>query len=234
MRYMPSKKTLPSIVALVLVVNVITCASASMLKQSIAFLSTGTITYSSSFKIVVQVGASQDDAGAWWDWSGYYWPWTLDKSHVSVGGFTDGSQYNGGLRFASVNIPQEAKIVAAVLKVCADQTCAGTGARWNICGEYVGDSASFSTKQDFDARPTTVSVKDTGFFTGWIEGTWYQIDGLTSIIQETVNRSDWKSGNALALLLFGHADARTTHEIRSYDANPSQAAMIEVVYEIVG
>lgn len=205
----------------------------SSLTQSITLPSAGTVVYASSSTIVVQVGASHDDAGAWWDWDiSDYWIWTLDKSHVSVGRVFE--QYNGGLRFRNVNISQGAKIVSAALRVCADQTCEGTDARWNIYGQNAGDCDEFSTKEEFEARPKTVAKVDTGFFTVWVEGTWYENPDISTIIQEIVNRPDWESGNALALLLFGHAEARTTHEIRSYDANPGQAAILEVTYEAMG
>lgn len=218
----------------ILAVGAITYASvASSLSQSITLPSEGIVIYKSSSTIVVHVSASYDDAGAWIaPWNDHV-SWGLDASQVSVGGFTDGRQYNGGLRFHNVNIPQGAKIVSAVLKMCSDHTCEGTGARWNIYGQNAGDCDEFSTKEEFEARPKTVANVDTGFFPGWVEGQWYESPEISAIIQEIVNRPDWESGNALALLLFGHNKARTTHEIRSYDANPSQAAILEVTYEAV-
>jgi len=235
MRYALPKKSAVFIVAIILTVNFLTYSVASSLIHSIILPSAGVIVYSSSSTIVVQVGASHDDAGPWWDWAGYYWPWTLDKSHVSVGHFQwEDKYYNGGLRFTDANIPQGAKIVSAVLKACSDQTCAGTGARWNVYGENAGNSNEFSTKEEFEARPKTIASIDTGFLTIWVEGEWYTIADVASVIQEIVNRSDWSSGNALALLLCGHTEARTTHEIRSYDADPSQAAVLEVTYETIG
>jgi hypothetical protein len=189
------------------------------------------VAYASSSTITVQVGASHDDAGAWWDWSGYYWDWTLDKSHISVGGFTDDRKYNGGLRFTNVQIPQGADIVSAVLKTCADQTCDGTGARWDIYGQDSGDCNQFSTQEDFLARSKTTAKTDTGFWPGWVEGQWYQSPDISAIIQEIVNRQDWQFGNAMTLLLYGHEEARTTHEVRSYDADASQAAVIEITFE---
>lgn len=230
----PRAQTKTSAITIIFVAYTIACVSvASALTQSITFPNALNISYTSSYTIAVQVGASNDDAGAWWDWAGYYWPWTLDKSHVSVGGFTYGSKYNGGLRFSNVNIPQGAKIVSAVLKVCSDQTCDGTRARWNIYGQNAGDCNQFSTPEDFLARPKTAAKVDTGFWTRWIEGQWYQTN-ISAIIHEIVNRPDWQPSNSLALLLFGHDEAGTTHEIRSYDANPNQAAIIEVTFETVG
>ena len=183
------------------------------------------------------MSASHDDAGAWWDWTagGWYHYWELEKSHVSVGHFEMGDRYyNGGLRFTNVDIPQGAKIILALLKFCADQTCMGTRARWNIYGQNSSDCNEFSTIDDFLARQKTVTVVDTGFLTTWVEGEWYTSPDIAAVMQEIVNRPDWESGNALALLLCGHAEASTTHEIRSYDANPSQAVILEVTYEAVG
>jgi hypothetical protein len=224
----PKKIPVPTFM-LILAAGAIACASASLLTHSVTITSTVAVANGSTFQITVHVSASYDDAGAWWDPRGWYWLWTLDESHVSVGGST--GQYNGGLRFVGVDIPRGAQIVSAVLKVCSDVNCEGITARWNIYGENVGDSAEFSTKEDFDTRPKTMAVKDTGFFTVWVEGTWYQVDGLSSVVQEIINRPDWNSGNALTLLLLAHPESGTTHEVRSYDANPSEAAILEIAYK---
>ena len=227
---MPKNPT-PIILAVTLV-SIITYASiASSLTKSITLPSAGTVIYTSSTTIIVQVGASHDDAGAWWDWAGFYHSWELEKSHVSVGHFWHGEYYNGGLRFTNVDIPQGATIVSAVLKTCSGQTCEGTKARWEIYGQNAGDCNEFSTKNDFEARPRTEAKADTGYLPPWVEGTWYETPDISTIIQEIVNRPDWTPGNALALLLYGHPEAETTHEIRSYDANPSQAAVLEVTYK---
>ena len=227
---MPKNPT-PIILAVTLV-SIITYASiASSLTKSITLPSAGTVIYTSSTTIIVQVGASHDDAGAWWDWAGFYHSWELEKSHVSVGHFWHGEYYNGGLRFTNVDIPQGATILSAVLKTCSDQTCAGTKARWEIYGQNARDCNEFSTKNDFEARPRTVAKADTGYLPPWVEGTWYETPDISTIIQEIVNRPDWTAGNTLALLLYGHPEAETTHEIRSYDANPSQAAVLEVTYK---
>jgi hypothetical protein len=219
-------------VTVVFAVGILICTCvASSLTKSIVLPSAGTVTYTSPTTIVVQVSASHDDAGAWWDWAGYYYSWELEKSHVSVGHFLHGEYYNGGLRFTNVDIPQGATILSAVLKTCSGQTCAGTEARWEICGQNAGDCREFSTKADFETRPKTVAKADTGYLPPWVEGSWYETPDLSAIIQEIVNSPYWKAGNALALLLYGHPQAGTTHEIRSYDANPSQAALLEVTYK---
>jgi len=236
MRYALPKTSAVFIVAIILIMNFLAYSVSSSLTQSTTLPSAGIIIYSSSSTIAVQVGASHDDAGAYINrnWS-LHIPWSLDASQVSVGHFSlDDRYYNGSLRFTEVDIPQGAKIVSAVLKLCSDTTCDGTGARWNIYGQNADDCDGFSTLDDFLARPKTVAKVDTGFFTEWAEGAWYEVSDISAIIQEIVNRPGWESGNALVLLLFGHADAGTTHEIRSYDANPNQAAILEVTYEVAG
>jgi len=230
---MPRHKTPAT--ALILVVSTLLCTLVwCTLTQSITLPNTVAVIYPSSSTVSLQVSSSHSDAGAWWDPHGGYWEWTLDESHVSVGGFTNGPKYHGGLRFTNVQIPQGAEIISAVLKTCADQTCYGTGARWNIYGQDAGDCNQFSTQEDFLARPKTTAKTDTGFLSIWVEGQWYQSPNISAIIQEIVNRQDWQQSNALTLLLYGHEEARTTHEIRSYDADPNQAAVIEVTFEIAG
>jgi hypothetical protein len=219
--------------AVIFALSILICTCiAQSLTKSISLPSAGTVTYTSPTTIAVQVSASHDDAGAWWNWAGgYYHPWELEKSHVAAGHFSTGVYYNGGFRFVNVCVPQGAIIVSAVLKTCCDSTCDGTKARWEIYGQNAGDCNEFSTEADFEARPKTVAEADTGYLPPWVEGSWYETTDISAIIQEIVNNPNWKAGNALAILLHGHPEAQTTHEIRSYDANPSQAAVLEVTYE---
>ncbi len=180
-----------------------------------------------------QVSASHDDAGDHYNPSGYWEGWHLDKSRIQPGHFSpegDGTYKYGGVRFINVNIPQGAIIVSAILRYCADTSCEGTGARWYVYGQDDSNPVEFSTFDDFLARPQTTAATDTGFWPAWVADTWYETPDISSVIQEIVNRPDWNSGNPLALLFYGHPQARTTHEIRTCDANPAEATILEVQY----
>lgn len=233
---LPIKKTARNSIAYTLAIIITlsflicTCIAYSLAK-SINLPSAGTVAYTSTTEIVVQVSASHDDAGSWWDPGGYYRFWELERSHVSPGHFISGEYYDGGFRFTNVNIPQGATIISAVLKTCCDSTCDGTKARWNLYGQKAGDCNTFSTRDDFETRPTTTAQVDTGNLPPWVEGNWYETPDISTIIQEIVSSADWKAGNALAILIYGHPEAETTHEIRSYDADPNQATVLEITYE---
>ena len=107
--------------------------------------------------------------------------------------------YRSGFRFTNVNIPQGSIINSAYLKLKASTIPPdGTMPDTFIEGEDSDNAATFSTMNDYDGRPrTSASVSWTP--SAWVEDTWYTSPDIRNIIQEIVNRSGWRKGNALAL-----------------------------------
>lgn len=130
-----------------------------------------------------------------------------------------------GLRFNNIVIPQGHKVKNAYLQVtpytnCTIGKCDNLSIK--IKGEKTSNSAIFTeTKNNLKDRyvntPTTSTY--TSFLTGW-HGSYInsnstlttpsnhyiiddesESDKLTAIVQEIVNQSDWKSGNALSLII---------------------------------
>lgn len=160
---------------------------------------------------------------------GIHVEWMLDGPNVSPGTIFDVLKY-GGLVFRNVTIPRGAVIVSAKLRCCADWDCPATWCRWILHGEAVGNAVQFSTLEQYLTRPLTEASVDTDFLPGWVAGEWYELPGLEAIIQEIVSRPEWAVGNALAILFQGHPKASTTHEIRSYETDPTQAAELVITY----
>jgi hypothetical protein len=69
----------------------------------------------------------------------------------------------------------------------------GTG---TVKGEDVDDSATFSTKADFDGRTRTTASVDIDTITAE-DALWYSYD-IKTIIQEIVNRAGWATGQDMA------------------------------------
>lgn len=134
-----------------------------------------------------------------------------------------------GLRFDKITIPQGAKITRAY----AQFTAAGAGkakTRLAIRAQRSTSALMFSeNKSDVSSRLTTESSVN------WSPPQWMQkseqsdkqrTSDLSRIIQEVVSQDDWKSGNALALVISG----RGYRNAVSYDGDPNAAPILHVEF----
>jgi type IV pilus assembly protein PilY1 len=64
----------------------------------------------------------------------------------------------------------------------------------------------------------------------WSANTWYDLDDLSPVIQEMVNRPGWQSGNTLALIVKGTGAAYGRKLISSYDGDPAHAPRLVITY----
>ncbi|MCG7530610.1 VWA domain-containing protein [Psychrobium sp. MM17-31] len=112
-----------------------------------------------------------------------------------------------GLRFDNMIIPQGHQVEEVFLQVFPDHGCDGT---WcgnftlNIHGEKSPNSAQFdhNDNDNISSRPKT-SASVAAYITNWEDSVRtepYKLLNITPIVQEIVNQSDWKSGNALSLI----------------------------------
>ncbi len=128
-----------------------------------------------------------------------------------------------GVRFSSVYIPQGATITNAYIQFTAtvDNSSSATTMNVEITGNDVADAEAFvsgATNADVTGRTTTsssvswamsawtydVAVSDSdgdGFLdTGDGIPETYSTPAVTAIVQEIVNRDDWKEGNSMAFM----------------------------------
>lgn len=129
-----------------------------------------------------------------------------------------------GLRFTNIEIPQGKTIESAYIQFMASYTNT-TASTYKIVGEAADNSAAFSdTAGDISGRTaTTASVSGTA--ASWTAGTTYTAD-LTPIVQEIVNRTNWKSGNAMSFIITGTG----TRRAHSYDSDPAKVPMLYIKY----
>jgi hypothetical protein len=179
-------------------------------------------------EITIQIGGSADDSHAAdnLDNATTY----IASSVVDITAHMNGlsSKYNGGFRFTALSIPRGAQINSAtfsgyIYDVGSDNLYC------TIYGHDVANAPDFSSNQYIKTtgqRPrTTASVtwqSDFGSI-GW------KNKDVTAIVQEIVDRGDWDSGNAIALLFI--SDDRVAPEplrFRSYDGEPTEAARLTI------
>jgi len=112
-----------------------------------------------------------------------------------------------GLRFTEIDIPHGAIITSAYIEFNArDNTSSSTSLQF--LGEDVDSSTTFLlTANNITSRNTTSAIVNWEP-TAWSSNSFEQTPNLSGIIQEIINRSNWKSGNALSIIVSGTGKRR--------------------------
>ena len=177
--------------------------------------------------VCVQIGAGADDAEE--RNSGSVSLTSSDLELVEDGG---GDQ-TIGLRFVGLDIPQGANILEADVQFSVDETNGADPCNLDIYGEDVDDAAVFiSSSNNISNRSlTTASV-------AWSPPAWTGVgdrgaDQLTPdiapVIQEVVDRANYTSSSAIAVIITG--TGKRTAE--SYNGSSADAATLCVTYDLV-
>ncbi|MBZ0283171.1 MAG: LamG domain-containing protein [Anaerolineae bacterium] len=137
-----------------------------------------------------------------------------------------------GLRFNNISLPRGARITGARLQLI---TAVDSPALLEIevSGDAVDNSAAFSTTNRPSGRTPTqakVKIKTTG---QWNRTSIQTLDGLMPIIQEIINRSGWRSGNSLSLIVRGTSTAANQRKVvGSFNAAPAAAPKLILEYTV--
>jgi hypothetical protein len=128
-----------------------------------------------------------------------------------------------GIRFDGIRIPKGSKIKSAFLQFTKDEP--GTKddpTNLTIRAELIGDAESFRNE------PRNISTRSlTKKAVNWLPQPWHQGDGrserqqtpnLSAVIQEVIERDDWKEGNALAIVFSGNGE----RDAMSFDGGGKQ------------
>ena len=153
-----------------------------------------------SVTIEVPIAAGSDDAGvnAAWDWCFY----GANHNEIYFGQCADGADITSGFRFNPVAIPRGAHIVEAHIRFTVDGPYTGA-MTVRFRGEASGNAAPFDDVSRPDNRPLIPDVMADWQITPsdpWTLGETRNSPPLTAIVQAIVDRSDWSSGNALAII----------------------------------
>ncbi|MEE4662021.1 MAG: VWA domain-containing protein, partial [Halieaceae bacterium] len=109
-----------------------------------------------------------------------------------------------GLRFANVNVPQNAKVTSAYIDFTSAQTDSAVETNLRIHGELSGNAAPYSAGAKISSRTPTSAAVDWKEIPTWDENNQtHTTPDLREVVQEMVNQADWCGGNAMAFKLEG-------------------------------
>ncbi len=134
-----------------------------------------------------------------------------------------------GLRFVNVALPRNVTVTSARLEVNAAATQWQTMA-FEYAVEASGNSAAFAAGSLPGNRTLLTPRVAHSSNIQWTGNTWYQLEQLAPLVQALVQRADWASGNALALILRGTGGAWGRKFAKTYENTPSMAPRLVITY----
>ncbi len=132
-----------------------------------------------------------------------------------------------GMRFTSISIPQGSTIVRAYIEFEADEVSTASTSI-EITAEDTANALQFTNDTHNVSSRSTLNTP-----VAWNNITeWSAVDekhttsDISSLIQSIINRPDWSSGNAVAII-FNGSGGRTAE---SYDGEPASAPLLHIEY----
>ena len=141
------------------------------------------------------------------------WNGAGNSSNVITFGNVSGSKYSGAFRFRSIDIPRNAKIVFARIRMRPSVTDAvDPDVKLVIKGIKEGDTKPFTQASRPSQRSKTVNSIPWHIIKKWEVHEWTQTPNLKLIIEEIVAQAEWKAGNALAITVEDNGSASNQAE----------------------
>ncbi|MFT6329262.1 MAG: type IV pilus assembly protein PilY1 [Bermanella sp.] len=135
-----------------------------------------------------------------------------------------------GLRFAGVNIPENATITDAYLEFTAYQNGTSSGASMIIQGVNEDHPNDFSPYIRYMQRNKSKTAPVTwSNIESWYKNRDYKSPSITSIVQTIVNRSGWRNGNKMMFIMSNFTNA--SRGGYTVNGKPSGAARLVVEFE---
>ena len=139
-----------------------------------------------------------------------------------------------GIRWLDVNIPPGSTITSAFVQFQHDENDEGPTSV-EIGGELTPDAARFnSSTNNVLNRPLT------GAFVEWLDIPPWTVDeeagpaqrtpDISSIVQEIIDQSNWRSGNAMVVLIEAGSQSGGERTAESWNGDADAAAMLVVRY----
>lgn len=145
---------------------------------------------------------------------------------------------SAGMRFTNIAIPQGSKIISARLTVRVSMWLP-QGVAGVVQAESTGNAAGFSENDRIvGSLPLTDAFVDWIWSPGSYYGDWNNrgtvclSPDIGQVVQEVVDRPDWTSGNAIALVLSSQNIPRSELQIISYNDSPTTAALTAPILSI--
>jgi hypothetical protein len=152
---------------------------------------------------------------------------------VWIGNADNTSASLTGFRFTNLAIPQDATITSAKIELY-EPTEAWISLDFDIAAENTGNAETFSSSSLPSARSLTSSHVAHSSDSRWGSNTWNSLDDISGVVQEVVNRSDWRSGNSLAVILRGTGGRYARKFVASFDRGASTAPKLTVTFTTSG
>ena len=132
-----------------------------------------------------------------------------------------------GMRFLNLTIPKGAAITNAYIEFTTQQVYSGS-TDLTFHAQAADDPTTFTTtNSDITNRSKSAASVTWNSVPAWNTiGETHRTPDLSAIIQETVDRSGWASGNALAVIVTGTGK----READAYDTNPLAAPLLHIEY----
>ncbi|NPA81533.1 MAG: hypothetical protein GXO31_02870 [Epsilonproteobacteria bacterium] len=141
-----------------------------------------------------------------------------------------------GYRFASVDLPKDAKIIKAYIKfISKNDSDPDKPASFEIYAENVGSSAPFEEGDTFDITNRVKSENKVE----WRDVVWesdeaYETPDLSSLVKKIVGRDDWESGNPITFIIEPTkecVDEECIIKAYDFDTDASKAPVLVIEYE---
>lgn len=192
--------------------------------------------------IQVRISAGSDDAGP--NPNNPNCTYSISWNEIYFGECKDGSDITSGFRFTNVQLPRNARIRNAYLRFTVDGPYTDD-IMVSFHGEASGSAHTFSANDRPESRPLIPdqsAVWHIPSTDAWKLGEVRNSPSLTNIIQAIVDRPDWASGHALAIIVknAGPASGPWRHrrvigyERASWYPGTDYAATLVVTYEESG
>lgn len=154
-----------------------------------------------------------------------------------------------GFRFRNINLPKGAKITSAYLEFYNDRS---QNASCRVLAYGVQNSVNTFSQSNLLSDQKAQSIKKLldcskklNFFDNlleffgllpsksvdWSLNQWYSLGDIGTIIQEQVDRGDWKNGNDLTIILKGRGQIDHRVYFSSYDNLSSKAPKLVINYQ---
>lgn len=134
-----------------------------------------------------------------------------------------------GLRFTNVTVPRGARITGAHIDFKASAADSGS-LTLTVRGISADNTPRFTTaNRNLSQRPTTTAAA-LWRPRPWEVGQAVRTADLSAIVQEIVNRPNWRSGNAMAFVISG--DGRTKRSAVSRDVSATDGPRLTITYEM--
>lgn len=160
------------------------------------------------------------------------WSKNGNASHIITIGNLDSKTHTGAFRFRHVDIPRNAKIFFARLKLrCAYTDATAFTTKLKIKGIKETDIKPFSATNKPSSKPKTADSVSWEIYKQWNINEWVQTPNLHLIVEELVRQSQWKAGNAMAFVIEDDASAAgNAKNIWDSSSGVEDKAELEIYY----